>query len=306
MPTKPHLGFLGLGAMGLPMATNLVRAGFPMTIWNRSVARTQELAAAGARVASSPSDAARDSEVILYSLAQAGIERVVFGEDGLLAGVRSGQLAIDLSTVHPETSHREAAAYATRGVAFLDAPVFGSVPEALAAELHIVIGGSREAYSRALPVLETLSVSTHHMGSTGNGATMGLIGSLAVCLQLQALGEGLVLAQKAGLDVAKVVHILGLPDFRSPLFTGMGAGIIRRDFSAVFSLDHLYKDANQILQLAQQLDAPVPGCAVVRETIKGAINGGWGHENASALIKALELQANVVVKEGHAIGDSRP
>jgi 3-hydroxyisobutyrate dehydrogenase-like beta-hydroxyacid dehydrogenase len=135
---------------------------------------------------------------------------------------------------------------------------------------------------------------------------MGLIGSLAVCLQLQALGEGLVLAQKAGLDVAKVVHILGLPDFRSPLFTGMGAGIIRRDFGAVFSLDHLYKDANQILQLAQQLDAPVPGCAVVRETIKGAINGGWGHENASALIKALELQANVVVKEGQAIGDSRP
>ena len=306
MPTKPHLGFLGLGAMGLPMATNLVRAGFPMTIWNRSVARTQELAAAGARVASSPSDAARDSEVILYSLAQAGIERVVFGEDGLLAGVRSGQLAIDLSTVHPETSHREASAYATQGVEFLDAPVLGSVPEALAAELHIVIGGSREAYSRALPVLETLSASTHHMGSTGNGATMGLIGSLAVCLQLQALGEGLVLAQKAGLDVAKVVHILGLPDFRSPLFTGMGAGIIRRDFGAVFSLDHLYKDANQILQLAQQLDAPVPGCAVVRETIKGAINGGWGHENASALIKALELQANVVVKEGHAIGNSRP
>jgi 3-hydroxyisobutyrate dehydrogenase-like beta-hydroxyacid dehydrogenase len=296
MTSKPPLAFLGIGTMGLPMATNLAKAGFPMTVWNRSVGRTQELAARGVRVAGSPTDAVRDAEVILYSLAQAGIERVVFGEDGVLAAVRSGQLAIDLSTVHPETSHREAAAYTARGVDFLDAPVFGSVPEALAAELHIVIGGSREAYTRALPVLDTLSASTHYMGSTGNGAIMGLIGSLVVCLQLQALGEGLVLAQKAGLDVARVVDILGLPDFRSPLFTGMGAGIIRRDFGAVFSLEHLYKDANQILQLAQQLNTPVPGCAVVRETIKGAINSGWGHENASALIKSLESQANVVVQ----------
>lgn len=305
MTTKPPLAFLGLGAMGLPMASNLVRAGFPMTIWNRSVERAQDLAGPGVRVAGSPAEAVRNADVILYSLTQAGIEQVVFGEDGVLAGVRSGQLAINLSTVHPETSHREAAAYTAREVEFLDAPVFGSVPEALAAELHIVVGGSPETYTHALPVLDALSASTHYMGPTGSGAIMGLIGSLMVCLQLQALSEGLVLAQKAGLEVAKVVHILGLPDFRSPLFTGMGAGIIRRDFGAVFSLEHLYKDANQILQLAQQLDSPVPGCAVVRETIKGAINHGWGHENASAVIKSLELQANVVVKEAETGGDPR-
>jgi 3-hydroxyisobutyrate dehydrogenase-like beta-hydroxyacid dehydrogenase len=305
MITKPPLAFLGLGAMGLPMASNLVRAGFPITIWNRSVRRAQELAGSGVRVAGSPAEAARNAEVILYSLAQAGIERVVFGEDGVLAGVHRGQLAINLSTVHPETSHREAAAYTPREVQFLDAPVFGSVPEALAAELHIVVGGSPETYTRALPVLDALSTSAHYMGPTGSGAIMGLIGSLMVCLQLQALSEGLVLAQKAGLEVAKVVHILGLPDFRSPLFTGMGVGIIRRDFGAVFSLDHLYKDANQILQLAQQLDTPIPGCAAVRETIKGAINHGWGHENASALIKSLELQANVVVKEAETGGNPR-
>jgi 3-hydroxyisobutyrate dehydrogenase-like beta-hydroxyacid dehydrogenase len=305
MTTKPPLAFLGLGTMGLPMASNLARAGFQMTIWNRSVGRAQELAGPGVRVASSPAEAVRNAEVILYSLAQAGIEQVIFGEDGVLAGVRSGQLAINLSTVHPETSHREAAAYTAREVQFLDAPVFGSVPEALAAKLHIVVGGSHETYTRALPVLDALSASTHYMGATGNGSIMGLIGSLMVCLQLQALGEGLVLAQKAGLGVAKVVHILGLPDFRSPLFTGMGTGIIRRDFGAVFSLEHLYKDANQILQLAQHLDAPVPGCAVVRETIKGAINHGWGHENASALIKSLELQANVVVEEPETGGNPR-
>src|SRR5205085_4361249 len=111
MTTKPLLAFLGLGTMGLPMATNLVRAGFQMTIWNRSVGRAQDLAGPGIRVASSPAEAVRNADVILYSLAQAGIEQVIFGEDGVLAGVRSGQLAINLSTVHPETSHREAAAY---------------------------------------------------------------------------------------------------------------------------------------------------------------------------------------------------
>ena len=295
---RPPVAFLGLGIMGSAMANALLKANFPLTVWNRSRRPAEELGRAGARVSDTPAEAVGEAEFILYSLADdEAIKRVVFGPDGVLTGSRRGQLVANLSTVHPEMSRREATAFAEKAVAFVDAPVFGSQPEAQAAELCIVVGGAREDYERVRLVLEALSASTHYMGGTGKGATMGLIGSLVVCQQLEALGESLVLAQKAGLGVRQVVDILGLADFRSPILTGMGTKIVRRRFAPVFSLDHLYKDANQILQLAQQLDVPVPGCAVVRETIKGAVSHGWGHENASALIKSLELQANLVVKD---------
>lgn len=294
--SRPALAFLGLGVMGSVMARRLVAAGFPVTVWNRSPGPAARLAAHGARVAANPAAAAEGVEIVLYSLSDgAAVEAVMLGEAGVIAGLAPGQLAIDLGTMPPDVSRRQAAACAAVGCDFLDAPVFGSRPEAEAGELSIVVGGERAVYERALEVFEPLAATTHHMGPTGSGAAMGLIGSLMVCHQLEALSEGLVMAHKAGLDVAEVVRILGLPDFRSPLFTGMGAGILRRDFTPVFSLEHLAKDARAILHLAARLDAPVPGCEVASANIERAIERGLGGENASALVKVLEERAGVVV-----------
>ncbi|MFL6199469.1 MAG: NAD(P)-dependent oxidoreductase [Thermoanaerobaculia bacterium] len=293
------VAFLGLGRMGGAMAANLLAAGFDLTVWNRSRERCAPFAERGAQVAATPAAATRGAEAVLYSLADdEAIERVVFGPDGILEGAGPGLLAADLSTVHPDLSRREQAAYAARGAGFLDAPVFGSQPEAQAGGLWIVAGGERAVFDRAQPFLAPLSTSTHYMGETGKGAAMGLIGSLVVGLQLQALGEALVLAQKAGLDVRSVLEILGLPDFRSPIFTGMGGGIVRRDFQPVFSLEHLHKDVDQVARLAAQLLVPIPGSAVVRELVKSAVCQGLGGENASALVKILEQLANLTIGEG--------
>jgi 3-hydroxyisobutyrate dehydrogenase-like beta-hydroxyacid dehydrogenase len=285
--------------MGGAMAGNLLAAGFDLIAWNRSPEKCLPFAERGASIAGTPAEAARGAEAVLYSLADdEALERVVFGPGGILEGIGPGQLAVNLSTVHPDLSRREKAAYGARGADFLDAPVFGSQPEAEAGGLWIVAGGDRAVFDRAQPFLAPLSTSTHYMGETGKGAAMGLIGSLVVGLQLQALGEALILAQKAGLDVRSVLEILGLPDFRSPIFTGMGGGIVRRDFQPVFSLEHLHKDVNQVARLAEQLVVPTPGSAVVRECVKAAVCQGLGGENASALVKILEQQANLTIGGG--------
>ena len=298
MTSATRVAFLGLGRMGSAMARNLLGRGFSLTVWNRTAAVCEPLVSDGARTVATPEQAVRDVDFVLYSLGDdAAIERVVFAPDGVVAGVRTGAVVVNLSTVHPATSRRERAAYDAKGAGFLDAPVFGSRAEAEAGGLWIMVGGEREIYDRARPVLAAISASTHYMGGTGQGASTGLIGSLIVALQLQALSEGLILAQKAGLDTQAVLEILALPDFRSPIFSGMGSGMVSRDFSCVFSLEHLHKDTNQIARLADDLVVPVPGLAAARETIKSAVCNGWGEENASAIVKALELQANVRLGE---------
>jgi len=284
--------------MGSEIAAHLCGKGIAPTLWNRSErGHRTDPRFKGARFAATPAEAVRDADFILYCLGtDTAIDAVVFGADGILAGTKAGQLAINLSTVHPDLSRREAPAYAARGVAFLDGSLFGSRPEAQAAQLQIVMGGNRADFDRAQPLLKLFSSSTYLMGPTGSGAAMGLVGSLVVCLQIQALAEALILAKKAGIDLNTVVELLGLTDFRSPLFTAMGPEILARKFDPVFSLDHLYKDARQIMQFATQLDVPVPGCAAAHEVIKSAIAHGWGEENCSALVKAMELQANVTAQ----------
>jgi 3-hydroxyisobutyrate dehydrogenase-like beta-hydroxyacid dehydrogenase len=287
--------FLGLGIMGAAIAANLHKRGVELTLWNRSErGHRKDPRFAGARFAATPATAIADADIVMYCLANdVAIEAVVFGEHGVLSALRPGQLVIDLGTVHPDMSRREGAACLARGAGFLDAAPFGSRPEAEAAELHLVIGGSAADFARAQQILKLISAATYHMGPIGQGAAMGLVGSLVVGLQIQALGEALVLAQKAGLDLETVVQLLGVTDFRSPLFTAMGPEILKRRFEPVFSLEHLYKDARQILSFATQLEVPVPGTALVHEMIKSGMAHGWGHENCSALVKTLELQANV-------------
>jgi 3-hydroxyisobutyrate dehydrogenase-like beta-hydroxyacid dehydrogenase len=251
----------------------------------------------GAGQAPTPAEAVADADVFLYSLANdQAVEQVLFSEIGVLNGVHEGQVAIDMSTVHPSTSHREADAYQDRGVHFLDAPVFGSKGEAREGGLWIVVGGKQDVLDRVRPILEPLSASIHYMGPTGMGASMKLVGNLIVALQLQAVGEGMVLATKSGLDPADVLSVLRVVDFRSPLISGVGQSLMERDFTTHFALRHMLKDANLIARFAEEQRSPIPASAVVREMLKAAVNQGWGEENASALIKALELQAGIQVE----------
>ncbi len=290
------IAYLGLGVMGTGMAGTLLKAGHPVAVWNRSDGPAQKLAGKGATVADSPAACVKGVDVVMLCLANdAAVEEVVFGTDGILGGIAAGQIVCDASTVHPDLSRREHAAFAEKDVKFLDTPVFGSKKESAAGDLWVLAGGDRAAFDRVKPILQTLGETVHYMGNTGSGTSMKLVGNLIVALQLEALGEAMVLATKAGLNPTDVLEVLGVTDFKSPILTGTGKSLVERDFSVSFQLKHLLKDANLIDRLATQLNAPTPAMTAVRETIKAAVNRGFGNENASAMIKVLEQNGGATV-----------
>jgi 3-hydroxyisobutyrate dehydrogenase-like beta-hydroxyacid dehydrogenase len=282
--------------MGGGMASNLLKAGYKLTVWNRSVEKCEPFAKKGARVAKTPAEAVRDGELVIYSLSNdQAVEEVVFGARGILNGISAGQIAMDMSTVLPAMSLREKEAYAKRGVDFLDAPVFGSKNEAANAELWIMAAGNKAIFEKVKPVLEELGQTVHYFGKNGNATGMKLVGNLIVALEMEALAEGLVLAQKAGLDLNMVMEVLKVADFRSPLIASNGQNILKRDFSPSFALKLMLKDAGLIERFAEGLKSPTPALRVAQKNLESAVTLGFGEENASALIKALEDEAGIEV-----------
>jgi 3-hydroxyisobutyrate dehydrogenase-like beta-hydroxyacid dehydrogenase len=291
------ISYLGLGTMGSGMASNLLKAGYELTVWNRSVEKCKTFARKGARVADTPANAVRDAELVMYSLSNdQAVEEVVFGANGTLSGIKAGQIAMDMSTVLPATSLGEQEAYAKRGVDFLDTPVFGSKKESANAKLWILAAGKRDTFEKVKPVLEHLGQTVHYFGKNGNAVAMKLVGNLIVALEMEALAEGLVLAQKAGLDLNTVMDVVKVADFRSPLLVSNGQNILRRDFSTSFALQLMLKDAGLIEKFAESVKSPIPALRVVEKNLESAVALGFGKENASAVIKALEKEAGVEVK----------
>jgi 3-hydroxyisobutyrate dehydrogenase-like beta-hydroxyacid dehydrogenase len=291
------ISYLGLGTMGSGMAANLLKAGYELTVWNRDAEKCEPFSRKGARVADTPTDAVRDVDLIMYSLSDnQAVEEVVFGANGILSGINEGQIAIDMSTVLPATSLREQEAYAKKGVDFLDAPVFGSKQESANAKLWILAAGNKAIFEKVKPVLEHLGQTVHYFDKNGNAAVMKLVGNLIVALEMEALAEGLILAQKAGLDLKTVMEVVKVADFRSPLLVSNGQNILKRDFSTSFALNLMLKDAGLIEKFAKSLSSPIPALRVAKKNLESVVALGFGTENASALIKALEQQAGVEVK----------
>jgi 3-hydroxyisobutyrate dehydrogenase-like beta-hydroxyacid dehydrogenase len=283
--------------MGSGMASNLLKAGYNLTVWDRSAEKCGQLGKKGARIAETPSDAVRDAELVMYSLSNdQAVEEVVFGPKGILSGIREGQIAIDMSTVLPATSLREQQAFAKRGVDFLDVPVFGSKQESADAKLWIMAAGNKAIFEKVKPVLEHLGQTIHYFGKNGNAVAMKLVGNLIVALELEALSEGLVLAQKAGLDLSTVMEVVKVADFRSPLLVSNGQNILKRNFSPSFALKLMLKDAGLIEKFADSLESPIPALRIVEKNLESAVALGFGEENASAIIRALEKEAGVEVK----------
>ncbi len=291
------IAFLGIGIMGHNICMNLLKAGYPLTVWNRTAKRTAPLVKAGAQKAATPKEAVAGADIVMVMLSDdAAVDAVMFGPNGVLEGVHKGQVVMDLTTVSPNTSLREAKALNALGVEFLDAPVFGSRGESRDAGLWIVVGGKKKVFDKLAPIFKTISATQHYMGPNGKGSSMKLVGNLLVAMQLEAIGEAMILATKAGLDAADVLGVVNVTDFKSPIFAGVGDALARRDFSPHFYLKLMLKDANLISSFAEELNVPIPAAAAVRETIKGAVNAGYGDLNASALIRNLETQAGVQVK----------
>lgn len=286
------VGYLGLGTMGRGMVVNLLAAGHDVTVWNRSPGRAAGLT--GAHEAASVAEAVSGRDVVLACLSDdVAVRAVMLGADGALAHVAAPTVVVDMSTISPELSDEEATAFGARGVAFVDAPVFGSRDEASAGGLWVVAGGDEAVFDRVRPVLEAVSETVHHMGGNGAGARMKLVGNAVVAAQLTALGESMTLAKAAGLDLDRVLEVLAVTDFRSPIFDGVGPSVLDDDYTPAFALDLMAKDVGLIRDFGAAVGVEMRGAGQAAETLAAAQAEGLGDENASALIKVIARAGGV-------------
>lgn len=288
------IGFIGLGIMGSGMVGNLVRAGHDVTVWNRSSEKYPEIEKIGAKTVSKPEQLLVGAEFFMYCLADdAAVDAVIINGYGLASKVEKGTTVIDLSTIDPATSSIERDIFEKRGIEFLDAPVFGTKGEARDGGLWIVIGGDEDVFQKSKPVLEPLSETLHYMGEGGNGTKMKLVGNLLVASQILSIGEALTLAKKAGLNLETVLEVAAIADFRTPIYAGVGAGVIKGDYEVNFPLKLMLKDARLIQAFAARLNSPVSIAVTTEDLAKEGVDTGMGELNASAIVKVISNRAGV-------------
>jgi len=295
--SKLKVAVIGTGIMGTGVGLTLRSKGHDVTVWNRTKENAAELIQAGAVWKPTPRAAAEGADfVVLLVWNEPALQAVNAGPDGLYAGAKAGQIYIDMSTQLPGTAVAEAAEFAKRGAAFLDAPVHGTKGEARSGGLWIMVGGDRAVYDRAMPLFQAIGETVHYMGTTGRGCAAKLCGNHFVSAILAAMGEALALAEKAGVDGFELVKLWGESDFRSPIVEGAGNSMLKHQFGVSFHLRTMVKDTELVRNLSEELGVPVILSNVVHELNKVAQNRGYGEENASAIYKLFQEMAGLPVK----------
>ncbi len=296
---KERIGFIGLGIMGRGMAANILRAGFPLTVWNRTRERTEDLKAAGAQVADSPAGLAAGSDIIITCVSDTpDVQDVILGNEGVLGGVRPGSLVIDMSTISPAATREIAAALAEVGVAMLDAPISGGSEGAAKGTLSIMVGGEVEALARAMPVLEAMGQRITHVGPAGAGQTVKLVNQVMVVGNCLAMCEGLMLAEAGGVDLARALEAVSAGAAGSWMLSNRGPQILARDWRPGFTIALQQKDLRLVLEAADQLGVPVPGTGLIFQLYRTLEARGLEGDGNHALVKALEALAGFEVAGG--------
>jgi 3-hydroxyisobutyrate dehydrogenase-like beta-hydroxyacid dehydrogenase len=288
-----RVAFLGLGTMGAPMAANVLRRGFPLTVWNRTADRAAPLTAAGARAASSPAECARGADIVVLMLADPPAVDAVVG--AMLDGVAPGALVVDMSTVDPACARRTAAALAPRGARYVDAPVSGTRKPAVDGTLLVMAGGAPEDVERARPVLEAMGRLVR-VGDVGHGMAMKLVLNGLGVHMLTGLQALIVLGRKLGLDGVTMLDVIGRGAFSSPLFQSKGARILDGDFAPDFTVKLLRKDQALVLETARALGYPMPTEEVLAGVLDDAIAAGLGDDDIAGTIRLFERWAGTAVR----------
>lgn len=286
---KPTVAFVGLGAMGTPMAENLAAAGHPLRVWNRTAARCAPLVTRGATACASAADAARGAAFVVSMVADDDATRAVMLADaGVLAGAASGTVIVDASTNSPATAREVAHAAAARGVRYLDAPVSGSLAQARGRELVFMVGGDAEAFAAAEPLFAAMGRMHRLLGPSGAGATMKLVNNMLSGVTTAALAEAMAVAEAAGLAGDACLAILGEGAAGSRLVKTKIPKMTARDFSPQFQLALMDKDLRYFLGLAQSVDRPVPIASLVRSQLQAARQAGLGEQDVSAVFRYVK------------------
>jgi 3-hydroxyisobutyrate dehydrogenase-like beta-hydroxyacid dehydrogenase len=278
--SKTKIGLIGLGLMGRPMGMNLLKAGHPLTVWNRTPSRADELVAAGATLAKSPREVAAGSDVLLTIVSDPpALEEVLWGssssggggtriakEAGALAGLKSGSIYIDSSTVSPDLARKISAACAEKGVRFLDAPVTGGDWGAKKGELVFMIGGDAGTLKEVEPILGIMGKRWFLLGPNGAGQTIKLAMNSILALQIQALAEALALVTAAGLKGEGLIEVMQSSMARSGVMDVKAPNLLKGEYAPSFPLRLMYKDISLALDLAKELGVTLPAAKAARET----------------------------------------
>ncbi len=291
--TKPTLAFIGLGVMGREMAINLLKAGFPVVVFDTRATAVEDLVSHGATGAQSVAQAAGHAAIAITMLPNTPeVTEVILGPDGLLAHPPSGKLIIDMSTISPEATREMSTALGAAGIQLLDAPVSGGPAGAINAKLSIMVGGDADAFARAQPVFAAMGTTIVHVGASGAGQTVKLCNQLIVGINLQAISEALALGRASGLDLDKLREVLLGGAASSWMLQNLAPLMIARDTRAGFRIDLMFKDLRLVNELAYALNTPLPATALVTSQYLEARAHGEGSNGNQALFRVYDRMTN--------------
>ena len=288
-----RIAFLGLGIMGRPMASNLVKAGHEVTVWNRSAGKDVE----GAKTAASPADAARDAEVIWLCVADTkAVGSVLFGPQGVNESLTDGQIIVDSSTISPTATRQFADRVSAKGVQYVDAPVTGSKIAAEGGTLIFIVGGEQSTIEKLKPLFSAIGKKIFRMGETGKGEAAKLAMNLQIAVIYEGFAEALTLATKLGVDAETMLPLIEASMVRSGVVDYKAPFVLKRDFSANFPLRLMRKDIRLALEAAKEARVKLPALETVEEIYEMATEDGHGDLDYAATLTLLEKWAGVEVK----------
>lgn len=293
-----RIGFIGLGIMGKPMARNLLKAGYPLTVYNRSDGPVEALVAEGAVAAASPQDVAADADIVVTIVTDTpDVQQVLLGESGAIHAITQDHIVIDMSTISPTATREMAHIIREKGASMLDAPVSGGEGGAIAATLSIMVGGEEAVFNRCLPVFETLGKNIVHVGQSGAGQLTKLCNQIAVAVTNLAMSEALIFGAKSGLDLKKMQHAIQGGAAGSWQLSNLAPRVLERDFAPGFMVKLQQKDLRLVLQEADRLKLSLPATSLVHHLFHALESRGGGDEGTQALVKVLEQLGGVEVKQ---------
>jgi len=288
------VGWIGLGNMGLPMSMNLLKAGHEVMVWNRTKAKAEQALAAGAKWANSPKEIAEKNDFIFTMVSDGPtLQAVTLGENGVVAGLNSGKIVIDMSTVSPAESSKVNEAVESKGCKFIRGPVTGSTVLAQNATLGILASGDKTAYDKVLPLFESMGKNQFYLGAGEEARVMKLSLNIMIGTSMQMMAEAVVLAEKAGLDVAQACEVIAGSAVGSPLVGYKVAPISKGEYNPAFSVKLMMKDFDLAFEAAKQYRVSMPVTAITRQALAVAEASGKGDKDFSVLTQVLEGQCGV-------------
>lgn len=282
------IGVIGIGQMGKPIAKNISRCGYEITIWNRTPERAESISGNGIYIAKSPKELAGISDTIIMILSNnEAVSDVVFGENGIYGADIENKVIIDMSTISPAFSREVAEKIRERKASFLDAPLIGSVPQAERAELTVLVGGELEKFNSVLYIFKCIGKNIFYIGPNGSGLAMKMINNIVLGGNIEILSEALNLGESLGLSKRLMLDILSLGSAGSRILEMKRDNLVNNEFQPMFKLEHEEKDLNYALELSRKLNVPMPATSVIHEVYKSSLARKRGSLDISSIYIVL-------------------